>query len=1246
MRVFCHLTLRSRQVWQQRRLRTLVLHCLLVATLYLAWGDGRQSLVQAQAPVASSTAALQENGDCNDTNPNTADFKQGELRPRKLAGTPNPCAPFAVEPTPTPPEAAAVPSTETPTETPTDLPSSTPTETAVERPTEPLTETPTEIPTEPFTATPTATPPSMPTETPPPPTFTATATATPLPAVAAPTATPLFPTSPPTATPIATPPPQLFITEFLADPKSVPDEMGEWLELYNADTYAVNLHGWSLADLGSDRHTITVDVSIQPGQYLVLARNTDSSINGGVLASYGYTNLALANSTDELILYAPTGEEVDRVLWGDGRGLTVKAGASLQRTMPAGNAPWESSTDLWSGSAGDKGTPGSPYQPPATAPTSTPLPGSTPVAAWPLAAAPSDLQIAQVLYSGSDEEFITLQNSGSSTLDLSGWVIGDAQTSGKGEGMYALPSGLALAPGELLVLARNGVAFRNRWGSPAHAEFEASDENTPDLARRRDLATGTLALNDSGDEVLLLNPAGELADAVAFANGDYAQVGLTGVLDPAKGYALHRVPDARFPTMREVRHRFLFAPPEPFTAQTLPSAPALAPIPLADGLQAVWGSLGAQSNFSADGTAPPHMVLATAGAQGLDFLALADPLGATLWQNPTSVLALPAWQWQLDKTQVVIYSTEQAQLADQAALLTFLTDHNALAQWRQGTPPLHTQVPALAADTLAVPATLPKLYASWFALGAPLLPAGNATPPLPGAVNPTPRYTGLAVTGLDQGALLAALQAQRGWIMSAPGIWLTVQATDPQGQRQWMGATIQADNQITLDIFYGDRRGEVAGLAIWQDDKPIRQLATPPGDGHWKLTLPAIPNSFLYVVATQADGDFAVTAPLRVLPAPGGAVILNEVLPAPGHDHNGDGAINSDDEFVELFNPGDQPLSLVGWQLSDVAGDEAPTRRFTFGPGRYIGGGEHLVLYRTETGVSLNNEADHIRLLNDTGEAIDQIGWEKSPRGGRSLSRLPDAGAWQEGIATPGQPNRAGADSSSNQSNSNNRHERDDEPPPVRLEPTYGQVGGAPGSIAQSKLSGLDAWVEFRAVVTAPPGLFNASIYVADPAPTSPMGPYAGISLNVYLWHGAFPSLVEGDRVGVRGLLQSFRGEMEIVLENPEQIWRIEGGAPLEPLPVTLAEIGESLEGRLVTFTGAVSGWQGDSIILSDPADPTVEAVRVTVRSSLGWRRPYVNKGERWQVTGIVSQFAREAPWNGGYRVLVRYREDLVRLGD
>ena len=41
-------------------------------------------------------------------------------------------------------------------------------------------------------------------------------------------------------------------------------------------------------------------------------------------------------------------------------------------------------------------------------------------------------------------------------------------------------------------------------------------------------------------------------------------------------------------------------------------------------------------------------------------------------------------------------------------------------------------------------------------------------------------------------------------------------------------------------------------------------------------------------------------------------VLLNEVLPAPAADHNGDGLIDGEDEFIELYNPGTNSVSLNG----------------------------------------------------------------------------------------------------------------------------------------------------------------------------------------------------------------------------------------------------------------------------------------------------------------------------------------------
>jgi hypothetical protein len=1099
---------------------------------------------------------------------------------------------------------------------------------------------------------------------------------------------PPTPTPLPTATPLPTPPPntppRVMVSELMIDPGAVDDDLGEWVELANLDPAPVNLLGWTLADLDRDRHTVQADLWLQPGQYVVLARHGDSAQNGGVAPAYVYNGFQLGNEGDELLLLAPWGVEVDRAVWQGG--AAVRRGASLERTGFDASGGWVPAHAAWPGSAGDLGSPGAGYlaptptpvptasstptETPSPPPTATPLPPTetaTPLpGAWPLAAEPGALVIDEVYYQTADQEFIVLRNTGAGPLDLTGWLVGDAALPGEREGLLALPAGVSIAPGALYVLARNGTAFSATWGRAPDAEWNETGAKLPVLARRTDLASGEVALNDNGDELLLLDPQGRVADAVAFGDGDFAAVGLAGNLRTGERVSLQRAPGAAYPTVRDVRHRFLLAAPDPFAAQELPSAQPHAPVALAGGLQAAWGSLGAYSTFSPDGIAPPHYLLAAAGAHGLDFLAIADadrdPLAlVTAGSGPAPAL-LPAWRWQnAGGDEAIVYTAARSSLLSWADLLDFLAGQGGLAQALDGEAPVDDALAIVAADEVEAPGGVGALPAAWLAAGTPLLPAGNTNPPLPGTLPAAPRYTGLAVQDTSTGSLQAALAARRGWLTSTPSLWLTLQTADGN----WMGSSMPPSNELALDIAYGDAGGAPAGLALWQDGAILRQLDQPSPDGRWRVTIAPAPGSFLFAVATQLDGDFAITAPLYIQPASGGALLLNEVLPKPGTDHNGDGAVDSSDEYVELYNPGSAPLALTGYQLSDTNGDENG-RRANLGAGRVIGAGERLLLWRADTGLSLNDDGDRLTLWDPGGAQVDSVAWSPAPADGRSLSRIPDGGSWQRDTpATPGEPNQpppapvapaepppAPPDEDDGARDEDNRDDEDDEDDDGdeerddALPPTYGQATGPPASLAAAKLQGLEAGVEFRAQVVVPPGLFNNSIYVAEPARTldGVTLPIAALGIHVYLQGSEFLPMQEGDWVLVRGVLQSFRGEMEVRLREPGQLWPIEAGAPLLPLPVQVGEIGESLEGRLVTFNGMVTGWQGDSLYLGDPAAPDVPAVRVTVRSSLGWRRPYVQKGEVFQVIGVVSQFARTAPWNGGYRVLVRYPSDLVQV--
>ena len=70
-----------------------------------------------------------------------------------------------------------------------------------------------------------------------------------------------------------------------------------------------------------------------------------------------------------------------------------------------------------------------------------------------------------------------------------------------------------------------GGCFSCLLRAPADATLDAAADTIPQLVRRRDLASGNLALNDSGDEIVLLSPTLLLADALAFGKGEYAVLG-------------------------------------------------------------------------------------------------------------------------------------------------------------------------------------------------------------------------------------------------------------------------------------------------------------------------------------------------------------------------------------------------------------------------------------------------------------------------------------------------------------------------------------------------------------------------------------------------------------------------------------------------------------------------------------------------------------------------------------------------
>ena len=157
------------------------------------------------------------------------------------------------------------------------------------------------------------------------------------------------------------------ITEMMINPKAVTDTKGEWFELYNAGTAAVNLHGWTITDqAGSSQNKHTISGSggtlmLQPGKYMVLGKNMDSKTNGGVTVAYSYgkSTWDLGNSGDEIYLHDAAQKLVDKVVYTTS--WTVPNGATLSLKDPSldnsVSKNWCAETTKWCATC-DMGSPG------------------------------------------------------------------------------------------------------------------------------------------------------------------------------------------------------------------------------------------------------------------------------------------------------------------------------------------------------------------------------------------------------------------------------------------------------------------------------------------------------------------------------------------------------------------------------------------------------------------------------------------------------------------------------------------------------------------------------------------------------------------------------------------------------------------------------------------------------------------------------------------------------------------------
>lgn len=141
----------------------------------------------------------------------------------------------------------------------------------------------------------------------------------------------------------------------------------------------------------------------------------------------------------------------------------------------------------------------------------------------------------------------------------------------------------------------------------------------------------------------------------------------------------------------------------------------------------------------------------------------------------------------------------------------------------------------------------------------------------------------------------------------------------------------------------------------------------------------------------------------------GANVMINEMLANPAKDWNGNGDISGmDDEFIELYNSGNQSVDISGYVLKDTVFRSTPGE-YALPEGSVIGPKEFLLIFVSTSGVFQGNDGDAIKLYDPSGNLVDEKEYDATTED-ISLARIPDGGEWGNSTApTPGKSNQQAA---------------------------------------------------------------------------------------------------------------------------------------------------------------------------------------------------------------------------------------------
>lgn len=232
---------------------------------------------------------------------------------------------------------------------------------------------------------------------------------------------------------------------------------------------------------------------------------------------------------------------------------------------------------------------------------------------------------------------------------------------------------------------------------------------------------------------------------------------------------------------------------------------------------------------------------------------------------------------------------------------------------------------------------------------------------------------------------------------------LTLSADDP------------TDDSVML-LWSSSATGTISALGIYQSDDEEelgRKVATVMvgGSEHEIGGLDPETTYFFtlrgrYQGQTIASNQVEVTTTAEVVDNVGqpGQILISELLPNPA---------GGDDEYIELYNPTDDPVEIGGWKLADASGRTYVINALDLPPiaiaavgSVVVPSNQYVLLEQSVTGIHLNNSGgEELYLLDTDDKIIDSVSYDGSAKKGLAYVLAPNGSWWWSAELTPGEAN-------------------------------------------------------------------------------------------------------------------------------------------------------------------------------------------------------------------------------------------------